>query len=204
MFSLDKSNNDTSVTLDLLRATAAQMVCVGHAWNLTFEDGNAFHNIVNSRATFIPYIGVMLFFVLSGFVIALTLYARTQRPDYSLTNYAAERFARIYSAYLPALFLIALGDWLAYKCGAPITPDTFENFVKNLFMLQGYPGSWGGPTFGTAGQLTSLAAEFHIYFFIGGAFFFCIARNRISAVILAIAAASMPLAYFVEIPGERP
>ena len=31
MFSLDRSKNDTSITLDLLRAGAAQMVCIGHS-----------------------------------------------------------------------------------------------------------------------------------------------------------------------------
>ncbi len=63
MFSLDKSKNDTSVMLDLLRAGAAQIVCVGHAINLANDK-----TITNA-----PNVGVMLFFVLSGFVIAYTL-----------------------------------------------------------------------------------------------------------------------------------
>ena len=75
-------------------------------------------------------------------------------------------------------------------------------FLKNMLMLQGYPSNFGAPTFGTAGQLTSLAAEFHIYFFVGGIFFFCFGRSRLAGVTLAIVAASMPLGYFVEIPGS--
>ena len=37
MLNLDRPKNDSSVTLDLLRAVAAQMVCVGHA--ITFFIG---------------------------------------------------------------------------------------------------------------------------------------------------------------------
>jgi hypothetical protein len=33
MLKLDRKANDTSLALDLLRAVAAQMVCVGHAIN---------------------------------------------------------------------------------------------------------------------------------------------------------------------------
>ena len=75
-------------------------------------------------------------------------------------------------------------------------------FLKNAFMLQGYPSNLGAPTFGTAGQLTSLAAEFHIYFFVGGIFFFCLGRNRLAGLTMAVLFASMPLAYFTEIPGS--
>ncbi|WP_128928564.1 acyltransferase family protein [Bradyrhizobium guangxiense] len=198
MFTLERSKNDTSIGLDLLRALAAQMVCVGHAWNLTFNDGNAFSNHTNARSTFIPYIGVMLFFVLSGFVIAYTLHSRSRRPEYSFGEYAIERFARIYSAYLPALILIAGLDALSLSLGAPIEPNHIIDFLKNLVMLQGYPADWAGYTFGTAGQLSSLAAEFHIYFFVGGAFFFCIGRNRIATALVALAFVFMPLSYLRE------
>jgi len=188
MFSLDRSKNDTSTLLDLLRAIAAQMVCVGHTWNL----------LGLRSQTLVPDIGVMVFFVLSGFVIAFTLHERTKSGAYSLVNYAVERFARIYSAYAPALLLIAVLDYAAFALGAPIVPDSMTNFFTNLAMLQGYPSEWGGPTFGTAGQLSSLAAEFHIYYFVGGTFFFCIGRNRIAGLLLAIAFAAMPLSYFTE------
>ena len=188
MFSLDRSKNDTSTLLDLLRAIAAQMVCVGHTWNL----------VGLGRQTLIPDIGVMLFFVLSGFVIAFTLHERTKSGAYSLVNYVVERFARIYSAYAPALLLIAALDYVAHALGAPIVPDSTTSFFTNLAMLQGYPSEWGGPTFGTAGQLSSLSAEFHIYYFVGGTFFFCIGRNRIAGLLLVIAFAAMPLSYFTE------
>jgi len=195
MFSFDRTKNDTSTLLDLLRALAAQMVCVGHTWNLTFAP------LGGAKPTLIPDIGVLLFFVLSGFVIAYTLHDRTRSAGYSLLNYGVERFARIYSAYAPALFLIAALDYVAFTLGAPsFQLDSRTSFLRNLLMLQGYPGEWGGGTFGSAGQLSSLAIEFHIYFFVGGLFFFCKGRNRIAGILLAIAAAALPLFHFAERP----
>jgi len=84
----------------------------------------------------------------------------------------------------------------------PIKPDSVTSFIKNLFMLQGHPGRWGGPSFGTAGQLTSIAIEFHIYFLVGGAFFFCLGRQRYTAIAIAIIFSAMPLAYFSDVTGS--
>ncbi|BAR61165.1 hypothetical protein NK6_8014 [Bradyrhizobium diazoefficiens] len=195
MFSLDRTKNDTSTLLDLLRALAAQMVCVGHTWNLTFTFFGG------ATQTLIPDIGVLLFFVLSGLVIAFTLHERTKADDYSLLNYAVERFARIYSAYAPALILIAVLDYSAWALGVErFRLDSAASFLKNLVMLQGYPGRWGGDTFGSAGQLSTLAIEFHIYFFVGGLFFFCKGRDQIAGLVLAIATATVPLFHFAERP----
>ncbi|QIP03399.1 acyltransferase family protein [Bradyrhizobium symbiodeficiens] len=196
MFSLDRTKNDTSTLLDLLRALAAQMVCVGHAWNWTFAQFGG------AEPTLIPEIGVLLFFVLSGFVIAYTLHYRTKSAGYSLLNYCVERVARIYSAYAPALFLIAALDYVAFTLGLPsFQLDSLTSFFRNLLMLQGYPGEWGGGAFGSAGQLGTLAIEFHIYFFIGGLFFLCRGRNRIAGLLLAIAAGALPLFHFAERPN---
>jgi peptidoglycan/LPS O-acetylase OafA/YrhL len=94
--------------------------------------------------------------------------------------------------------LIAALDYAAFALDGSIVPDSTTSFFRNLAMLQGYPGELGGATFGTAGQLSSLAAEFHIYYLVGGAFFFCIGRNRIVGLLLAIASAALPLSYFTE------
>lgn len=196
MFSLDRTKNDSSALLDLLRALAAQMVCVGHTWNLTFASSGG------AQQTLVPDIGVLLFFVLSGFVIAFTLHDRTKADDYSLVNYVVERFARIYAAYAPALFVIAALDYIAVALGlAWFQLDSIESFLRNLLMLQGYPGALGGGTFGSAGQLNTIAIEFHIYFFVGGLFFFCKGRNQLAGLLLAIAAASAPLYHFAERPN---
>ena len=189
MISLDKSKNDTSITLDLLRATAAQMVSVGHAIN--------FGGIGRTSA---PSLGVLIFFILSGFVIAYTLQSKTNRDDYYFGRYAIERISRIYCAYFPAMLLIGAGHiattWVGLKF-EHVDPTNISTFMANLFMLQMYPMSSAFGTFGTAGQLNTIAQEFHIYFFVGALYFLCIGRQRILASIVAVLSTRMPLGNFL-------
>ena len=81
------------------------MVCVGHAIN--------FGGLGSTSA---PALGVLLFFILSGFVIAHTLKTKTDSGPYSLGQYAVERTARIYCAYLPAMLLIGLAHLFHNLC----------------------------------------------------------------------------------------
>jgi peptidoglycan/LPS O-acetylase OafA/YrhL len=189
---LNRQGNDTALWLDFIRVIAAQMVCVGHAFNLFFP----------SMKGYIPYLGVVLFFILSGFVIAHTLYQKSrENPRYDLFEFGLERIARIYTAYLPALFLILSLDFLMKMLGHDLSSPRFFNFgvfLKNLVMLQG----WKAPTFGSAGQLTSVAVEFHIYFFVGALFFLVLFRRPLIAVIFAILFAKTPLRYFSQLRGE--
>jgi peptidoglycan/LPS O-acetylase OafA/YrhL len=194
MFTLDRDKNDTSLALDLLRAVAAQMVCVGHALNLS-----------GIYYTYAPAIGVLLFFILSGFVIAYTLKSKTDAGDYSLGRYAIERFSRIYCAYLPAMVLFAAVEYfLRWRGIGPDSsgPVSFSNFLGNLAMLQNYPGPYGFPQFGMSGQTSSIAAEFHIYFFVGALYFFFIGRQRTIALIVGLLSARMPLGYFLSLEGR--
>jgi peptidoglycan/LPS O-acetylase OafA/YrhL len=193
MFSLDRSKNDTSVTLDLLRASAAQMVCIGHALNFANR----------STITFVPNIGVLIFFILSGFVIAHTLSTKSASEDYELTAFGIERFSRIYTAYLPAFFLIAACDYLIQYLGYPLLgdPTDLKTFLGNLTMRQGLPSAWGVSTFGSAGHLTSVAVEFHIYFFVGAIFFLLKGRSVFLCLIVAMLFSTMPLGYFSNIPN---
>jgi peptidoglycan/LPS O-acetylase OafA/YrhL len=188
MFTLDRSKNDTSITLDLLRAIAAQMVCVGHAIN--------FGRLGSTNA---PSYGVLLFFVLSGFVIAHTLKSKSRTPDYSLSKYSVERFCRIYIAYAPCLLLIGMlqvwADWSGLNFGS--IDSTWRTFFANLIMLQMYPMIPSFGSFGVAGQLSTISLEFHIYFFVGSLYFLFVGRQRVLCAIVAIISARMPLAYFI-------
>ncbi len=130
MFRLNRDANDTSLALDLLRALAAQMVCIGHAWNLVD---------VPHDNTKLPDLGVLLFFILSGFVIAHTLNNKSKRDDYSLVRYGVERLSRIYCAYLPAILLFAVVEMSLRRLGIEPSnngPVTISNFFGNLLMMQ--------------------------------------------------------------------
>ncbi|MDH2398967.1 acyltransferase [Bradyrhizobium sp. SSUT18] len=192
MFSLDPAKNDTSVTLDFLRAVAAQMVCIGHAINFG-----------GFGTTYIPTDGVLLFFVLSGFLIAYTLDTKSASPDYGIVEFSIERFARIYTAYLPAILLIGLVTIFLRWYGIEIKadPTNLKTFIGNLFMQQNVPCCLSVPTFGTAGQLTSVALEFHIYFFVGAMYFLLRGRNVLLCCLVAALFAFMPLTYFSNGPA---
>ncbi|WP_213770072.1 acyltransferase [Bradyrhizobium sp. dw_78] len=190
MFSLDRSKNDTSVTLDLLRAMAAQMVCVGHAMNFG-----------RTGYTFVPNDGVLLFFILSGFLIAYTLDTKSGLESYGLIDFGIERVARIYTAYLPALLLIGAVTVLAERYGIEMRgdPTNLRTYLGNLVMLQNVPCCWRVSTFGTAGHLTSVAVEFHIYFFVGAIYFLLRRKNMVLCFLVAVLFSTMPLAYFAGI-----
>lgn len=192
MLSLNRAKNDTSVTLDLLRAVAAQMVCVGHVWNLA-----GMHTNTNA-----PEWGVLIFFILSGFVIAYTLSTKSRSQDYGLLRYTIDRTSRIYCAYLPAMLLMLIAETLVIHSSiAPAGVSDWKTFFANLAMLQMYPGLPFG-SFGASGQTTSVAIEFHIYFFIGGLWFLCLSRNRAVAAAVAMATCWIPFANSLALPGR--
>ena len=173
MFTLDRTKNDTSVTLDLLRACAAQMVCIGHA--ITFF-------MWQWRPTNLPLlqnVGVLLFFILSGFLITFTLIERSENPEYGFVQFCIDRFARIYSGLVPALIVVFVIDRLVISLGGddPASPlfHGIKTLCANLLMLEGYqgiiPGIFRWPIFGSASPLWTLAIEWHIYIFVAAVFF---------------------------------
>lgn len=191
MLILDRSKNDTSVVLDLLRASAAQIVCVGHALN---------HSPFGPSS--LPNVGVLLFFLISGFLIANVLTTKSERPSYTIAEYGIERFARIYTPYLPAILLIALIE-LAMRSSGYLIEGAHDMWTLfgSLIMRQSLPGWPSVPAYGTAGQMTSVAVEFHIYYFVGGLFFLLKGRNVILSALTAVIFASVPLAYLNYVPG---
>jgi peptidoglycan/LPS O-acetylase OafA/YrhL len=84
-----------SIYLDVVRFGAAVVVVLSHVWPVLFPSRN------------FPWPGheaVVVFFVLSGFVIAHA----SNRPGLTLGEYANHRAARIWSVSIPALALSAL------------------------------------------------------------------------------------------------
>lgn len=125
--------------------------------------------------------GVVLFFALSGFLIA---YNCMTKKSYSFFEYMADRFARIFTAFLPALVLIALIDPAWQKLGEPAPVANFVHqdnslsaFLANALMLQHTPfgrmieGLPRWEPFGSGRQFWTIAVEWWLYSLFGIIFF---------------------------------
>jgi peptidoglycan/LPS O-acetylase OafA/YrhL len=118
---------------------------------------------------------VMVFFVLSGFLISATVLKSQFAGTWSWKEYAINRSTRLYVVLIPGLLLGALwdtlGSWLFSSTGiythpvadlgpaVPVQNLTLGNFVGNLLYLQTILCA----TFGSNGPLWSLANEFWYY-----------------------------------------
>lgn len=165
--SLRPDANDASFWLDVVRFVAAEAVVIGHGVSIFRVYG--FLDFPS-----VPYIqscAVVVFFLLSGFLIAHTIRRGMTRPGWGFREYTIDRVARIYSGYLPALFFIAIVDTLLLSF--PLEPLTF---LGNAFMLQEFPSRMvsqltGLPeamtTYGSGRPLWTLAIEMWIYLFVG-------------------------------------
>ena len=112
----------------MIRFGAALLVFFHHAAIAKFDSGLPYHFVITDREP------VILFFVLSGFVIAYSAETKDRSPG----TYALNRFARLYSVMLPALLLTALleplGSWLAPQLYADhwSDPATLANIGRPL------------------------------------------------------------------------
>lgn len=111
-------NKPFSLYLDLVRFMAAVLVVVAHYLHHGIVGGNV--------AMLMPDLGreaVIVFFVLSGFVIAYT----TEQKKQSFRQYLVARMARIYSVALPILLLTLI-------CAAIVT-HFFGVHVDNGYVI---------------------------------------------------------------------
>ncbi len=163
--------------LDVLRVCAAYAVMLGHSFSyyqLTiFKDQEFFPYIQN--------IGVIIFFLLSGFLTVYSLEHKNKENGYMFSKFLKHKFVRIMKEYLPGLGLIALIDFISIKLnGANYTyydACTIKQFVGNLFMLQNV-----GPLgrvfipFGSGRPLWTLSVEWWFYLLFG--YIYLIIKNN--------------------------
>jgi len=117
--------NALSLYLDALRFGAAFTVFLSHYGKF---NGGLFWQVQPYGVT-----AVIVFFVLSGFVIAWVTEARER----SLEEYALSRFARLYSVILPAFILTAVLDHIAIAIdprwyGPEALPPMFRGPLNGL------------------------------------------------------------------------
>lgn len=101
--------NNRILVLDDLRGLAILTVAFYHYFFVFYLDKDISHNFLNGYKFFNDYLnlgsfGVSLFFITSGFVIALSL--KREGNIYSVINFAIKRFFRLYPAYWFAIIFI--------------------------------------------------------------------------------------------------
>jgi peptidoglycan/LPS O-acetylase OafA/YrhL len=186
----EKNEGSNLFFLDGLRAIAATVVLVGHARWILWEGYSEGYVKHPEQYSFIGKLlvyffslfrygheAVLLFFVLSGFVIHLR-YSRKLKRDpgasFDTGNYFVRRIRRIYPPFLFVLLFTFLIDALGMKMGLSIyfhttpnellnvnvkTDHSLVNLVGNLFFYQDNRiGVWG-----TDGPLWSLKYEWWFY-----------------------------------------
>lgn len=102
-----------SLYLDAVRFLAALLVLFYHA-NWIYRPGIVF--------TSLGHEAVVIFFVLSGFVIAYV--ADTREQDFR--GFMVARGARIFSVAIPAIILTALLDAVGYHISAAVYPEGYQ------------------------------------------------------------------------------
>jgi peptidoglycan/LPS O-acetylase OafA/YrhL len=166
--------------MDLIRGLAALLVLLEHWRNSLFVD---YPELPSHRRWFaLPYLvtaaghqAVIIFFMLSGYLISGSIFRMIERGTWSWATYLIHRLMRLWVVLVPGLLLCALWDSIglhfhvapALYGGAlynHMTPNvasalTIKAFVENMLFLQGITT----PTFGSDGALWSLANEFWYY-----------------------------------------
>ena len=174
------TRTNASVLLDLIRGLAALLVCMEHWRNLLFVDFNQLH--ANKALLSVFYVvtsvgheAVMIFFVMSGYLISGSIFRLVESGKWSWRLYLTHRLVRLWIVLLPALVLGAILDnvglrlYLNPALYAGLTgthmlgnvADTLHPhiFFGNVFFLQ----TIFVPSFGSNSPLWSLANEFWYY-----------------------------------------
>lgn len=170
-----------SVHLDALRGIAAVGVCLNHLRDFFFRDYPALphHNPLLALvylATGLGHQWVVIFFVLSGYLVGGSVLRSFAMDRWSWRNYLLNRLTRLYVVLVPALVLGGILDLVGTHIfgsngvygGKTGTHEltfvvlhhlSFPILLGNYVFLQGI----FVPTFGSNGPLWSLANEFWYY-----------------------------------------
>lgn len=173
------SKSEASVLLDLIRGLAAVAVLIGHGRNLLFVDYN---DIPAHRSWFaLPYLmtraghqAVMVFFVLSGYLIGGSVFRSLKSNQWTWTGYLTHRLTRLYVVVVPGLLSCLLLDWIGMRSGraAALYGGGLSLMVPNVHLSTNIAAFAGNlaflqtirvPTLGSNTALWSLAYEFWYY-----------------------------------------
>lgn len=173
MLSIERTKSNRKLdSLIFLRGIAVIMVCLCH-----FGGALQQPNIQDVYGFFHEYgkYGVQMFFVISGFVIPLSLY----KGKYRLTDYGRflyKRLLRLQLPYLAGLAITLLVMYVSYRYKHQLFPENLISIILSCFYAHAPANN---PVFWT------LTVEVQYYFFIG-LLFPLLARIKDVAVIFLL------------------
>ena len=103
--------------IDGLRALAVLSVVLFHAFPRWLAGG---------------YVGVDVFFVISGYLISSILFTSLQKGTFSFVDFYSKRARRIFPALITVLFFVCLFGWYV------LTPDEFSALGKHIAAGSGF------------------------------------------------------------------
>jgi peptidoglycan/LPS O-acetylase OafA/YrhL len=169
-----------SLMLDLVRGLAAVAVFIGHFLNAFYvdyariEDKSRTARALYSTAGF-GLVAVVIFFVLSGFVIGASALRRHQENRFDWRSYFSDRITRLYLVLLPALLLGFVWDMAGMQLfgTAGIYGATFGDVItvpvestttlRAYFMNAMFMQKFFSEPAGSNSPLWSLSYEFWCY-----------------------------------------
>ena len=175
-------SEEKSVYLDIIRFSAALCVFLGHSSNMKLTAGFLWPFGIYQDAA------VMIFFVLSGFVIAYI----TGHKETTLRDYTLSRLSRLYSVIIPALIITVCCDSIGMRLDESFyqmerwqfdDSNQWINYILSFFLLNNIWGLSLHP--GINIPFWSLCYEF-IYYCLFAALFFLRGPVRILSVVSLI------------------
>ena len=161
-------------SIDFFRGVAAFLVCLFHFTNYIDFRGTLF-----SQDSFIYNFGklgvngVYIFFVISGFVITLSL-SKENFKVHQLHRFLLRRFIRIEIPYLASIVLIIMvGLLFAWKNHQPFIFDIERLLYNIVYLIPFSHHEWYNVIYWT------LAIEFQFYILIGLLYFFLSSKNKV-------------------------
>ena len=170
--------------LDIFRITAAYFVLVGHSFSF-------YHLTIFKDQTYFMYlqnIGVVVFFLLSGFLMAYSLDNKNKLQQYTFAKFLTHKTKRIAREYLPGLVLIAIIDLIAILMNGDLygyyKAYNVTQFISNALMLQNMGphailGKWLIP-FGSGRPLWTLSIEWWLYMLFGAMYLYIANKEKIT------------------------
>jgi peptidoglycan/LPS O-acetylase OafA/YrhL len=107
--------------VDGLRAVAVAAVVVFHAFPNTLAGG---------------FIGVDVFFVISGFLISTVIFENLERDSFSYRDFYARRIKRIFPALIVVLITCAIVGWYV------LLADEYEQLGKHILAAAGFSSNF--------------------------------------------------------------